>query len=292
MKNFLTVFFLFIAASCFALDIVTKDGKSFSGCTVKAVERDGVRIVHRDGTAFLDFDELPAALQTQYGWTAEKSAARKAAKTAEADKQRAADEAQRQAQEQARIAAEKAKADKARLIALSAEHEKQLAENAQALAVAKEKRLQREAQERETSEQTRRQIWLYGVMAILTFLYFLPSVIGRKKRNFAALFVLNLMGFVAWAGWVIEFFHFALGPAGISQAISGFIVACGIFLLPFAVVVWIAAIIWSFVTDAKPQTVVQTVVIHAPPQQRPVVMPRVVAKAIPPPRNPQIPPGA
>ena len=56
MKTILAIFFLFIAASSYALEIVTLDGKAFHDCEVKKVEREGVSIVHRDGTAFLDFD--------------------------------------------------------------------------------------------------------------------------------------------------------------------------------------------------------------------------------------------
>jgi hypothetical protein len=288
MKNILAGLFVFIAANAFALDIITRDGKAYQDCAVKTVEHDGVRVVHRDGTAFLDFDDLPSAIQKQYGWTEEKSAARKAARAAEAEKQRAAIEAERKTQEAARLALEKTKADEARLKALSKEHEKQAAANAQSLQLAKEKRLQREANEREKSEHTRRSIWLYGIFSGLSFLYFLPSIIGRKKRNFAALFVLNLLGFLAWAGWVIEFFHFNLGASGIAGAIAGLVVASGVFLLPFSAVVWVVAIIWSFMSDARPQTVVQNVIVHHPPNvgPRPVVAPRAVAKAIPPPRNP------
>jgi uncharacterized membrane protein len=198
---------------------------------------------------------------------------------------------QRQAHEAERLAAETAKAEDEHRARVAAASE-------QAARLANEERLRREAEEREASKQANRQIWVYGGMAILTFLYFLPSLIGRKKRNFAALFVLNLMGFVAWAGWVIGFFHFVLGftlgSTGIPQVVSGIIVACGGFLLPLAAVIWIAAIIWSFLTDAKAQTVIQTVVMHAPQQQhpvaRPVAVPRPAVKAIEPPPYPPTPP--
>jgi len=41
------------------------------------------------------------------------------------------------------------------------------------------------------------------IILILLFLYFLPSIVARKKRNWAAIFVLNL--FLGWTflGWVI-----------------------------------------------------------------------------------------
>lgn len=98
MKTILPALFVFLATSAFGLDIITRDGKAYWDCDVKKVEREGVRITHRDGTAFLDFDELPSTIQKQYGWTPEKSAARKATRTAEANAQRIAAENQRREQ--------------------------------------------------------------------------------------------------------------------------------------------------------------------------------------------------
>ena len=42
-------------------------------------------------------------------------------------------------------------------------------------------------------------IWL----SVLGALYFLPSIVGRKKKDFAAIFVVNL--FLGWTlvGWVV-----------------------------------------------------------------------------------------
>lgn len=98
MKYILSALFIFIAASSFGLDIITRDGKAYWSCEVKKVERDGVRIMHRDGTAFLDFDELPSTIQKQYGWSQQKSEARKAERTAAAEAQRIAGENARRAQ--------------------------------------------------------------------------------------------------------------------------------------------------------------------------------------------------
>lgn len=41
------------------------------------------------------------------------------------------------------------------------------------------------------------------VLAIAIFIYFLPTVIGRRKRNVTAIFVLNL--FLGWSiiGWIV-----------------------------------------------------------------------------------------
>ena len=86
------------------MDIITRDGKAYWNCEVKKVERDGVRLIHRDGAAFLDFDVLPSAIQKQFGWTAEKSAARKVERAAEAEKQRIAGENARRAMEERAVA--------------------------------------------------------------------------------------------------------------------------------------------------------------------------------------------
>lgn len=110
MKNALAFILSFIAATSFALNIATTDRKLYQDCEVKAVEKDGVRIMHRDGSAFLDFDTLPVALQKQYGWTAEKSAARKAERAEEAERQRIAAENARRAMEE-REASAKAQAE-------------------------------------------------------------------------------------------------------------------------------------------------------------------------------------
>ena len=78
-----------------AFDIVTPEG-TFKDVKVTKVEADAVRIMHSEGTALVDFDLLPPAMQAQYGWTPERSAARKAAKEAEvkriADEERMLDE--------------------------------------------------------------------------------------------------------------------------------------------------------------------------------------------------------
>lgn len=88
-----------------AVDIVTA-GATFKNIKVTKVEAEAVRITHSEGTALVDFDDLPPAMQAEYGWTAEKSAARKTAKEAEAkrlaDEERMIDEApKRRAMEEA-----------------------------------------------------------------------------------------------------------------------------------------------------------------------------------------------
>lgn len=101
-----------------ALDIVTPDG-TFKDVMVKKVLNDAVSITHSEGTALVDFDLLPPAMQAEYGWTPEKSAARKAAKVAEekriadeekmieeAPKRKAMEEAAKKKAEEEKVAAE------------------------------------------------------------------------------------------------------------------------------------------------------------------------------------------
>ena len=85
MKATLLTFSLLIAflVTGHALDLVTPEA-TFKDVKVTKVEAEAVRITHSEGTALVDFDFLPPAMQEEYGWTAEKSAARKAAKEAEA----------------------------------------------------------------------------------------------------------------------------------------------------------------------------------------------------------------
>jgi hypothetical protein len=41
------------------------------------------------------------------------------------------------------------------------------------------------------------------VLFILALIYFLPSIIGRNKKNFNAIFVLNFFLGFTFVGWVI-----------------------------------------------------------------------------------------
>jgi hypothetical protein len=117
--NFLSFLLLvsFLAAA-HAVDLVTPAGTLYD-IKVTRVEADGVRITHREGIAMVDFDDLPAAMQQEYGWTPEKSAARKAAREAEAkriaEEERMAEEEpkRKKAEEAAKAAAANAKPDEA-----------------------------------------------------------------------------------------------------------------------------------------------------------------------------------
>lgn len=97
-------FFIALIASGHAVDVVTPEEKYFD-VKVTKVEADGVRISHREGAAFVDFDYLPPAMQLENGWTPEKSAARKAARAAEAkriaDEERMIEEAPKRKAEEA-----------------------------------------------------------------------------------------------------------------------------------------------------------------------------------------------
>ncbi|GDX10758.1 hypothetical protein LBMAG57_25300 [Verrucomicrobiota bacterium] len=108
---------VFFAAAGNAIDITTPDG-TFKGVVVKKVLADAVTVTHSDGTALIDFDFLPPAMQAEVGWTPEKSAARKAAREAEmkriADAEKEADEAPMRA---AKEAAAKKKAEEDRIAA-------------------------------------------------------------------------------------------------------------------------------------------------------------------------------
>lgn len=70
--------FVFASQIAVASDITTRGGVKYRDSVVIKVETDGVRLKHRDGVAFVAFDDLPKDVQAKYGWTAEKSAALKA----------------------------------------------------------------------------------------------------------------------------------------------------------------------------------------------------------------------
>ena len=109
--TFLTIaLFVVLLASGRAVDVVTPEEKYFD-VKVTKVEAEGVRISHREGAAYVDFDFLPPAMQLEHGWTPEKSAARKAAREAEA--KRIADEERMAEEEPKRKAAEAAAKERA-----------------------------------------------------------------------------------------------------------------------------------------------------------------------------------
>lgn len=113
MKAFLLTLSLltFLTVAGRAIDVTTPDG-TFKDVKIKKVLADAVTVTHSEGTALIDFDFLPPALQAEVGWTPEKSAERKAAKEAEmkriADAEKEADEAPMRA---AKEAAAKKKAE-------------------------------------------------------------------------------------------------------------------------------------------------------------------------------------
>ena len=132
---------VFFTAAGRAIDITTPDG-TFKDVKVKKVLADAVTVTHSEGTALIDFDFLPPAMQAEVGWTPEKSAARKAAKEAEmkriADAEKEADEAPMRAAEEDRIAAEEKAKRKVENAAFEAEIAKATAEQIAAAAKLRE----------------------------------------------------------------------------------------------------------------------------------------------------------
>lgn len=123
MKALLLIATLLIAMGQFsgAADLVTPTA-TFKDVKVVKVEAEAVRIMHSEGAALVDFDDLPPEMQAAYGWTPEKSAARKAKRQAEAkrieDAEREIEEAPiRKAREEA--ARKKAEEEKLALEAMA-----------------------------------------------------------------------------------------------------------------------------------------------------------------------------
>ena len=181
-----------LACGAWAIDLVTTKGTIYRDVEVKGVDRGGLRISYRDGVASVPFDDLTIEWQNRYGWTPEKSAtlkAEKAAEAAQAEQQRIA--AAQAEQERQRVAAENARA--------------QAAQDAEAA----QREVDRLAQEKDMIEEARnaaeteRRHHRYRVWLVMGLIYFLPSVIGFRKRNGFAIFVFNL--FLGWTvfGWVM-----------------------------------------------------------------------------------------
>lgn len=139
MKALLLALVFFTGALTFgqALEIVTP-AQTFRDVTVSRVEAEGVRIFHSEGAAVVDFDDLPAAMQLQYGWTPEKSAARKAVRAAKAAEEKRIEDEKRMIAEEPKRKAEEAAAKER---AIKAKEEAEAAARAKVEAIEAQKDL-------------------------------------------------------------------------------------------------------------------------------------------------------
>lgn len=102
MKAIFFIFLLLASGICAEeanLEIVTTDGKKYSGVTIRKIEPDGLSILHSSGVAKVPFEKLPEDIRVKYGYD-EADAAEHRAKLAEAEKRMA--EAQQAAREKQR----------------------------------------------------------------------------------------------------------------------------------------------------------------------------------------------
>jgi hypothetical protein len=108
---------LLATSTLFASDITTRDGTTYKHAEVTGVDADGPRITHSTGVTKIPFDNLPDALQKEYGYNPAKVAAynkaveeAKKAETARAAaaREQAASQAQQEAEKQRRQAQERA----------------------------------------------------------------------------------------------------------------------------------------------------------------------------------------
>ena len=59
----------------FSLDITTRDGKTYKHVKVMGIYPDGLSIMHSTGVSKVPFDNLPDAIQKEYGYDPAKVAA-------------------------------------------------------------------------------------------------------------------------------------------------------------------------------------------------------------------------
>ena len=198
MKKELVAFLFAFVCAGFALDITTRTGTVYRKCEVVNVEPDGIRISHDGGAAKLTFEELPDALQRQYGFDRVKVAAyRKAIADA-----KAAVEAKANAEAmQARVQAEEARQKQAAIV--RAAESQRIASEREAAEKMESEQLQqkKEAQLEKDREARNAALTAIGVIGA----YFLPSIVGilRGKSNWLAICVLNLLLGWTLVGWVI-----------------------------------------------------------------------------------------
>lgn len=175
-----------------AADIVTTKGAVYRDVKVTRTDADGISVIHSNGAAFIDFDELPSRLQSEYGWTAEKSAARNAARRADEEKRIAEAKAGAAAMEERQRQEERKRLD-AMTAAVTARQEAQRAQ------AEREAELRSKVKSKETMEAVAR----VGLVVAGLIVYFLPTYAGRKKRNASAIAILNLLAGWTFVGWVI-----------------------------------------------------------------------------------------
>jgi hypothetical protein len=181
----------FAAQAGLALELTTTDGHTYKDCTITKVEPDALRIIHSDDAARIPYDKLPPAIQKQYFDPAKVAAYREqiaeakraaAAKAEEERRQLQIAAAQAEEQREQEAAARQREEDEKKAAAQSAEEQRVATEHTKAMAG----------------------VGLMVVVFILcTFLYFLPTIVGRHKTNIVAIFVFNL--FLGWTflGWVL-----------------------------------------------------------------------------------------
>lgn len=181
-----------------ALDIITTDGKLYRGCTVTQVEGDAIRISYSDGAARIVYEKLPLALQKQYFDPAKVAAYREKLDEARRVAAIKADEERRQRQIAA-AAAEEQREQEAEAQERAAQVQQQAEDDRKALA-------KEQADLRALTKHRMTQFGL-GMLAIGAalglFVYFLPTIIGKRKVNAVAIFALNL--FLGWTfiGWIV-----------------------------------------------------------------------------------------
>ena len=124
---------------------------------------------------------------------------------------------------------------------------------------------ERKAEEREAAQQAkvtdekfntarRRVIWgivLFVILYPAYWLFMIPARLAKGKSNYNAVCIMMV---------------------------------CGLLVLPG--IGWLIALYMALQPEPKASVTHVTIIQAPPPQPRPVAVPRVVAKAIPPPRNP------
>src|SRR5439155_9598467 len=91
-----TLWLLLLVPNLLARDITTRDGKTYHDCQVSRIYPDSICILFSGGGARIKLAELPAALQTEFGYDSQRAKAFEQAETAREQQERALIEAQRQ----------------------------------------------------------------------------------------------------------------------------------------------------------------------------------------------------
>jgi len=173
--------FLAFGSTATSSDITTVNGTLYHDAHVTAVDPDGLHVAHKFGVAKIPFEELPQDLRTKYHY----------------DKQKA------DAYRQQLRARQRLSANGPATTQPPAQARQQTRPQGQS------QQRQQPVRREDSRDAVRRIIAIivssgvfFGILGLGIVVYFLPTLVGLRKQNAGAIFLLNLLLGWTLAGWI------------------------------------------------------------------------------------------